>query len=114
MIKSHNFYFFLLYKSFYKYVRTALGGPVKIPQVRNVLLYIPSIDGNSVRDHTDCANIFAESFSQVFTRDSVVGTPKLDFPRNPAAFTAIEFSEEQQIKLNLRNKNCYFLKKIVM
>jgi hypothetical protein len=36
MIKSHNFYFFLLYKSFYKYVRTALGGPVKIPQVRNV------------------------------------------------------------------------------
>jgi hypothetical protein len=64
-----------------------LGGPVKIPQVRNV-------DGNIVRDHTDCANIFAESFSKVFTRESVAGTPKLDFPRNTAAFTDIEFSEE--------------------
>jgi hypothetical protein len=74
-------------KSFYKHVRTALGGPVKIPQVRNV-------DGNIVRDHTDCANIFAESFSKVFTRESVAGTPKLDFPRNTAAFTDIEFSEE--------------------
>jgi hypothetical protein len=74
-------------KSFYKHVRTALGGPVKIPQVRNV-------DGNIVRDHTDCANIFAESFSKVFTRESVAGTPKLDFPRNTTAFTDIEFSEE--------------------
>jgi hypothetical protein len=74
-------------KSFYKHVRTALGGPVKIPQVRNV-------DGNIVRDHTDCANIFAESFSKVFTRESVAGTPKLDFPRNTTAITDIEFSEE--------------------
>jgi hypothetical protein len=74
-------------KSFYKHVRTALGGPVKIPQVRNV-------DGNIVRDHTDCANIFAESFSKVFTRESVAGTPKLDFPRNTTACTDIEFSEE--------------------
>ncbi|KAH0815226.1 hypothetical protein GEV33_007565 [Tenebrio molitor] len=74
-------------KSFYKHVRTALGGPVKIPQVRNV-------DGNIVRDHTDCANIFAETFSKVFTRESVAGTPKLDFPRNTTAFTDIEFSEE--------------------
>jgi hypothetical protein len=73
-------------KSFYKHVRTALGGPVQIPQVRNV-------DENIVRDHTDGANIFAESFSKVFTRDSVAGKPKLDFPRNPTAFIDIEFSK---------------------
>jgi hypothetical protein len=47
-----------------------------------------------VFSNTDRANIFAESFSKIFTRDSVAGKPKLDFPRNPTAFTDIEFSEE--------------------
>ena len=81
-------------KILYKYIRNRLTGPVRNPQLRNE-------NGVIVTDDEIIANLFAETFAQSYTRETVTNTtPLLSTPKVNFALSDIAFPEEL-IKIKL-------------
>ncbi|KAJ3651746.1 hypothetical protein Zmor_017764 [Zophobas morio] len=81
-------------KILYKYISNRLTGPVRNPQLRNE-------NGVIVTDDEIIANLFAETFAQSYTRETVTNTtPLLSTPKVNFALSDIAFPEEL-IKIKL-------------
>lgn len=76
-------------KKLYKYIRCQLDSKVAIPQLRRA-------DGSISSNHSEVANLFADTFSQTYTVESSDALPNIyHLPRVPADLTYVVFQEEQ-------------------
>ena len=73
-------------KSLFKHIRTKLSGPVAIIQIRDN-------SGILTDNISEVANILADTFSTVFTRESLDAIPNVSGPPNLASLSEVDFSE---------------------
>ncbi|KAJ3640552.1 hypothetical protein Zmor_003845 [Zophobas morio] len=84
-------------KSFFKYIRSSLGAPVRKPQVRNT-------DGCVVDDESLVADIFASTFAAAFTNEPN-SIPVMNVPSNVARLNDLQFLEETVLEKLVKLKS---------